>query len=124
MQKLPVNNFEWIKVTFQFDKDFIKKLQEESDEGYFVEADVQYLDKLHELCNDSPFLPERIKIEKAEKVVANLHDKNKYELVLKKNHKVIKFNQNAWLKQYIDMNTYLRKKSKKWFWKRFFLVDE
>ena len=124
MQKLPVNNFEWIKVTFQFDKDFIKKLQEESDEGYFVEADVQYLDKLHELCNDSPFLPERIKIEKAEKVVANLHDKNKYELVLKKNHKVIKFNQNAWLKQYIDMNTYLRKKSKKWFWIRFFLVDE
>ena len=120
MQKLPVNNFEWIKVTFQFDKDFIKKLQEESDEGYFVEADVQYLDKLHELRNDSPFLPERIKIEKAEKVVANLHDKNKYELVLKKNHKVIKFNQNAWLKQYIDMNTYLRKKSKKWFWKRFF----
>ena len=84
MQKLPVNNFEWIKVTFQFDKDFIKKLQEESDEGYFVEADVQYLDKLHELCNDSPFLPERIKIEKAEKVVANLHDKNEYELVLKK----------------------------------------
>ena len=124
MQKLPVNNFEWIKVTFQFDKDFIKKLQEESDEGYFVEANVQYLDKLHELCNDSPFLPERIKIEKAEKVVANLHDKNKYELVLKKNHKVIKFNKNAWLKQYIDMNTYLRKKSKKWFWKRFFLVDE
>ena len=120
MQKLPVNNFEWIKVTFQFHKDFIKKLQEETDEGYFVEADVQYLDKLHELCNDSPFLPERIKIEKAEKVVANLHDKNKYELVLKKNHKVIKFNQNAWLKQYIDMNTYLRKKSKKWFWKRFF----
>ena len=124
MQKLPLNNFEWIKVTFQFDKDFIKKLQEESDEGYFVEADVQYLDKLHELRNDSPFLPERIKIEKAEKVVANLHDKNKYELVLKKNHKVIKFNKNAWLKQYIDMNTYLRKKSKKWFWKRFFLVDE
>ena len=84
MQKLLVNNFEWIKVTFQFDKDFIKKLQEESDEGYFVEADVQYLDKLHELRNDSPFLPERIKIEKAEKVVANLHDKNEYELVLKK----------------------------------------
>ena len=25
-QKLPVNNFEWIKYTFQFNEDFIKKL--------------------------------------------------------------------------------------------------
>ena len=30
-------------------------------------------------------------------------------LILKKVYKVIKFNQEAWLKQYIDMNTRLRK---------------
>ena len=36
-------------------------------------------------------------------------------LVLKKIHKVIKFNQNAWLKTYSDMNTDLRKKVKKIF---------
>ena len=41
-------------------------------------------------------------------------------LVLKKVHRAIKFNQNTWLKPYIDINTGLRKKSKKWFWKRFF----
>ena len=29
-----------IKDTFQFNKDFIKKYNEESDEGYFPEADV------------------------------------------------------------------------------------
>ena len=29
-----------------------------------------------------------------------------------------KFNQDAWLKSYVDINTDL--KSKKWFWKRFF----
>ena len=107
-QKLPVNNFEWIKDTSQFNEDFIKNYNEESDEGYFFEVDVQYLEKLRELHNDLPFLPERMKIEKVEKLVANLHDKTEYvihmknlkqalnhRLVLKKVHTVIKFNQNA-----------------------------
>ena len=31
-QKLPVNNFEWIKDTSQFNEDFIKNYNEESDE--------------------------------------------------------------------------------------------
>ena len=35
-QMLPVNNFEWINDTYQFDKDFIKNYNEESDEGYFL----------------------------------------------------------------------------------------
>ena len=43
-QNLPVNNFEWIKDTFQFNKDFIKNYNEESVEGYFLEGDVQYLE--------------------------------------------------------------------------------
>ena len=73
-QKLPVNNFEWIKDASQFNEDFIKFYNEESDEEYFLEVDVQYLEKLHELYNDLPFLPERIKIEKVEKLTANLHD--------------------------------------------------
>ena len=70
-----------------------------------------------------PFLPERMKIEEMEKLVANLNDKTEYvihirslkqalnhRLVLKKVHRVIKFNQNAWLKPYININTGLRKK--------------
>ena len=65
-QKLPVNNFEWIKDTSQFNEDFIKNYNEESDEGYFLEVDVQYPEKLHELHNDLPFLPERMNIEKVE----------------------------------------------------------
>ena len=59
-QKLPVNNFEWIKDTSQFNEDFIKSYTEESDEGYFLEADVQYFEKLHELHNELPFLSERM----------------------------------------------------------------
>ena len=70
-QKLPVNNFEWIKDTSQFNEDFIKNYNEESDEGYFLEVDVQYPEQLHELHNDLLFLDERIKIEKVEKLVAN-----------------------------------------------------
>ena len=42
-QKFPLNNFEWIKDTSQFNEDFIKSYTEESDEGYFLEVDVQYL---------------------------------------------------------------------------------
>ena len=48
-QKLTVNDFEWIKDTSQFNKNFIKKYNEESDEGYVLEADIQYLEILHEL---------------------------------------------------------------------------
>ena len=76
--------------------------------GYFLEVDVQYWKKLHNLRYDLPFSPERMKIEKVEKFVANLHDKTEYaihirnlkealnyELVWKKVYRVIKFNQNA-----------------------------
>ena len=41
-------------------------------------------------------------------------------LILKKAHKVIQFNQEAWLKPYIDMNTELRKEAKNDFEKDFF----
>ena len=58
-------------------------------------------------------------------IVGNLHDKTEYIihkkilkhtlnvilLVLKKVHRVIKFNQYAWLKPFLDMNTDPRKKS-------------
>ena len=79
------------------------------------------------------FYQKELKLKKVEKLVANLHGKTEYviqirnlkqalnhELVLEKVHRVIKFNQNACLKQYIDMNTNLRKKAKKDFEKDFF----
>ena len=58
-QKLPVNKFEWIEDTSQFNEDFIKKHHQESDNRYFLEVYVQYLEKLHERHDDSPFLPEK-----------------------------------------------------------------
>ena len=107
-QKISVNNFEWIKDTSQFNEDLIKNRNEEFDEGYLLEVDVQHLEKLHKLHNDLPFLPERMKIEKFEKLLANLHDKTEYIIHirnvkqafncgfdLKKVHRAIKFYQNA-----------------------------
>ena len=41
-QKLPVNNFEWIEETSQFNEYLKKDYNEESDEEYFLEVDVQY----------------------------------------------------------------------------------
>ena len=51
-QKFPVNSFEWIEDTSQFNENFTKNCNEESDEGYFLEVDFLYLEKLHELFNN------------------------------------------------------------------------
>ena len=104
-KKFRVSYFEWIEDTSQFNEDFIKSYNEESHEGYFLEDDAQYPETLHELHNYSAFLPERKKIEKFEKLVANLYDKSEnaihirnlmqalnHGLVFKNVHRVIKFN--------------------------------
>ena len=77
-QKFPVNCLEWIGETPQLNEDFIKSYNEESDKGYFLGVDVQYRKKLQELHMQLPFLPETKKLEKVERLVTNLHDKNKY----------------------------------------------
>ena len=61
-QKLPVNGFKWIKKLSEFNEDFMKGYDENSDKGYFLEVDVEYSKKLFNLHRDLPFLPERKKI--------------------------------------------------------------
>ena len=51
-EKFAVNSFEWIEDTSQFNENFTKNCNEESDEGYFLEVDFLYLEKLHELFNN------------------------------------------------------------------------
>ena len=43
--------------------------------AFFLEVNVQYPEKLDDLLNDLLFLPERMKIEKVNKLVAYLHNK-------------------------------------------------
>ena len=132
-QKLPVNGFKWENDLSRFNEDFIKNYNENSDVGYFLEVDVEYPKKLFSSHKDLPFLPERKKLEKVEKLVCGIEDKEKYVihmralkqalnhgLILKRVHRVIQFNQEAWLKPYIDMNTKLRKEAKNEFEKDFF----
>ena len=80
LQKFPLNKFEWIEYSSLFNEDSIKNFNEESDEGYFYEVYVQYSEKLHEIHNDLPFMPERMKIEIVEKLVTNLYDKTEYDI--------------------------------------------
>ena len=132
-QKLPANGFKWINDVTEIDEKFIKNYYEHSDKGYILEVDVKYPRKLHDLHSDLPFLPKRMKIDKCKKLVCNLRNKKKYVvhkrplkqalnhgLKLKKVHRIIEFNQEAWLKPYIDMNTELRKIAKNDFEKDFF----
>ena len=76
-QKLPVNDFKWVENN-EINEDFIKNYDENNDKGYILEADVKYPKKLHDLHSDLPFLPERMKIAKCEKLECNLHNKKKY----------------------------------------------
>ena len=136
-KKLPVNGFKWIDNNKTagpvINEDFIKNYDENNDKGYIFEVDVKYPKRFHDLHSDLPFLSERMEVNKCKKHVCNLFNKKKYVahintlkqalnhgLKLKKIHRVIEFNQEAWLKPYIDMNTELRKLAKNDFEKYLF----
>ena len=132
-QKLLVDGFKWKENISKFNEDFIKNYDEDSNKGYILEVDVEYPKNVHDLHSDLPFLLERMKINKCNKLVCNLYDKNNYVahvkplkqalnhgLILKKVHRVIEPNQEEWLKEYIDINTELRKQAKNNFEKDFF----
>ena len=62
--------------------DFIENYNGDSDEGHFLEVDVQYPKNLKNLYNDLPFSPEKMKTEKVENLVANLHNKIEYVIYI------------------------------------------
>ena len=93
--------------------------------GYILEVNVKYPKELYKPQNDLPFLLERNKLGKVEKLVSSLEDKSGYVihmkslkqalnhgLVLKKVHRVVSFNQDEWWKPYIEMNNKLKIEAK------------
>ena len=74
-QKLPTNGFKWLEDLSQFNGSFIKNYDENSDIGYFLEVYIDYPKQLFNLHKDLPFLPERKKVEKVEKLICSIEDK-------------------------------------------------
>ena len=123
-QPLPTGGFKWVMPD---------GITEHSDKGYLLEVDVKYPKEVHDLHNDLPFMCEKMEINKVEKLVPNLYDKKNYVihiqvlnqalkhgLILERVHRMIEFDQSAWLKPYIDFNTQLRTQAKNDFEKDFF----
>ena len=132
-EKLPVRGFRWMDDISKIDEDFVKVYNKNDNKGYILDVDVDYPSKLQNLDSDLPFFTERMIINNTKKLVCNLNDKNNYivhinvlkqaldhGLKLGKVHRVIEFEQEAWLKEYIDVNTELRKKATNDFEKDFF----
>ena len=92
-QKLPVNGFKWIEDTSKINEEFIKNYDENNDKGYILEVDVKYPRKLHDLHNDLPFLPKRMKIDKCKRLMCNLRNKK-----IHRTYKIIKTSIKSWIK--------------------------
>ena len=73
-KKLPVGEFEWINPK-DYTEYIIKKYDEDDDSRAILEVDVDYPKHLHKLHSDLPFLPERMKINKVDKLICNLQNK-------------------------------------------------
>ena len=77
-QKIPTNGFKWLKDLSQFNEDFINEYDENSYIRYFLEVDIDYPKELFNFHKDLPFSPERKKVEKVEKLICSIEDKEKY----------------------------------------------
>ena len=124
MKPLPVGDFKWMRE---------RELEHWEDTPCILEVDLEYPRELHDLHNDYPLAPERLKINNVEKLIPNLWDKEKYivhhenlklylglGLKVKKIHRGIKFREEPWMKPYIELNTDLRANGKHDFEKDFF----
>ena len=121
------------------------KYKTDGKKGLILEVDLEYPQELHDLHNNYPVPPEKVKVSNnmlsgyckkivekykisiglVSKLIPTLRDKKEYMLhyrnlqlyldlglKIKKIHRVLKFDQSPWLKQYIDFNTEKRKNAK------------
>ena len=143
IQYLPTGGFKWIsdEKIKQID---LGKYKADGKKGFILEVDIEYPQELHDMHNDYPLAPEKVKVSNdmlspyckriadkykisaglVSKLIPTLRDKKEYVLhyrnlqlyldlglKIKKIHRVLKFDQSPWLKQYIDFNTDKRKRA-------------
>ena len=133
-QPLPHKGFKWLEPKL-FDLNMLGK-----GKGYILEIDCEFPDELHDKFNDYPLAPEQMIITremlsplqqsmvkasgKVQKLVPNLRSKTKYVIhhrtlkkymdlgmLVTKVHRVIEFEEEAWLKPFIELNTEKRKEA-------------
>ena len=127
-QPLPTGEFKWVNL----DPNQIHELAHK-DKGYLLEVDVRYPTEIHDSHDELPFLSKRMEVNGVTELVPNLRNKTKYVvhiralaqalehgLILECIHRAIEFNQLAWMKPYIDLNTKLRSLATNDFEKDFF----
>ena len=151
-QYLPTGGFKWLSEKKINELD-LAKYANDSKRGLILEVDLEYPKELHDIHNEYPLAPEKIRVTEdmlsnycekiaakhntstglVSKLIATLYNKEKYvlhyrnlklytDLGLKVTniHRVLEFDQEPWLKQYIDFNTEKRKNAKNTFEKDFF----
>ena len=151
-QYLSTGNFKWM-TDKEISKIDLGKYIADGKKGLILEVDLEYPQELHDIHDDYPVAPEKVKVSNnmlsayckkiaekynisialVSKLIPTLRDKKEYVLhyrnlqlyldlglKIKKVHRVLKFDQSSWLKQYIDFNTEKRKHAKNSFKKDFF----
>ena len=121
---LPTHGFKWME---------LDELENWRNHSCIMEVDLEYAERLHDRHNDYPLAPERLKVDRVEKLIPNLGDKEKYVvhyknlkqyeslgLKIEEIHRGIKFEESRWLEKYIALNTKLRTVPKNEFEKDFF----
>jgi len=133
-EPLPVGNFPFLSQAEIADFDLMS-IPAHSDTGYIVECNLEYPENLHDLHSDYPLAPEHLTVSSdmlsefcnqikgqnwasSKKLIPNLLDKTKYTchyrnlqfyikhgLILTKIHRIISFDQEPWLKPWIDYCT-------------------
>ena len=121
---LPYKNFYWMSE---------EKLSRWEENPCILEVDLEYPKDLHNFHNEYPLAPEGLLVDKVEKLIPNLDDKNKYVshhknlrlylrlgLKLTKIHRGVSFDEKDFVKPYIDLNTSMRAKGTTDFEKDFY----
>lgn len=125
--KFPLKSYAFVEdeEEFKYISSNLLDLSPDSDEGYYLLVDIKYPSYLHNSHSDLPFLPEHIKRGNATKLICSLYDKKNYfihylhlklalrhGLILEKIHRIVKFQQSFWLRDYLVFCTELRKVAK------------
>lgn len=136
-QSLPVSDFRFLS-EIEIEKLNVETVLDDAPFGYILEVDLLYPDELHDSHKDYPFCAEKFVPPggKTAKLTPNLYHKFNYVihyvhlkkcmangLILDKIHRGITFRQQAFLKEYIDLNTELRKKAKTQFQQDLFKLN-